>query len=210
MNRKERRAAKSQGKDFAAPAAPTGASTRIAEQFATAFAHHQAGRLAQAEALYRQICAADPNHVESLHFLGVIAAQGGRTDAAVDLIGRALALKRDHADANFNLGNALAKADRLDQAAMHYKRAVALQPDYAEAHFALGVVLLRQGRSVDALPRFERTVALQAPAITTPTTISAAFCRRKAGSMKRCRGSGRRWRSSLDFAQAHHSGGAEP
>src|SRR5260370_12954078 len=95
MNREQRRAAKSLGK--APPGRPTparsaGSSLPIAEQFAAAFSHHQAGRLAEAESLYRQICAIDPSHVDSLHFLGVLAGQAGRNDIPIHLIPPALPL----------------------------------------------------------------------------------------------------------------------
>src|SRR5260370_16842736 len=73
------------------------------EQFAVALRHHRAGRLIEAERLYRQICAADTNHVGSWHLLGVLAHQLGREDAA-DLIGRAVALKPGFAEAHNDLG----------------------------------------------------------------------------------------------------------
>jgi Flp pilus assembly protein TadD len=38
---------------------------------------HQAGRLNEAEGLYRQILAVDPNHADGLHLLGVMAHQRG-------------------------------------------------------------------------------------------------------------------------------------
>src|ERR1700682_964282 len=91
---------------------PAGSSVSIAERFAVALSHHQAGRLAEAERLYRQICAVDPNHVDSLHFLGVLAGQVGRNDIAIDQIGRALALRPDYAEALCNMGSVLAKENR--------------------------------------------------------------------------------------------------
>ena len=42
-----------------------------------ALGHHQAGRAGQAEAIYRQILAQQPNHARALHLLGVLAAQAG-------------------------------------------------------------------------------------------------------------------------------------
>jgi Flp pilus assembly protein TadD len=58
----------------------------VAQAFALALQQHQAGRLAEAEALYRQILAVEPRHSETLHFLGVIARQAGRNDLAVEWI----------------------------------------------------------------------------------------------------------------------------
>ena len=47
----------------------------LRELFATAVQHHRAGRLHDAEALYRRILATDSNHPDSLHMLGVLAHQ---------------------------------------------------------------------------------------------------------------------------------------
>ena len=41
----------------------------IEQAFQTALAHHQAGRLAEAEALYRQILSVQPGHADALYFL---------------------------------------------------------------------------------------------------------------------------------------------
>jgi tetratricopeptide (TPR) repeat protein len=131
------------------------------EQFAVALSHHQAGRLAEAEKLYRQVCALDPGHVESLHFLGVLAGQMGRMDASVDLIGRALVLKPDYAEARYNLGNLLAMQNRLDQAIPHYEQVLALKPDFAEAHFSLGNLYAMSNRLDQAAAHFRRVLALK-------------------------------------------------
>src|ERR1700704_4487271 len=134
---------------------------KLPEAFQRAMACHRAGNLVEAERLYRQICAVDPQHVDSLHFLGVLAGQVGRNDLAIDLIGRALALKPDYADAHYNLGNILAMENRLDQAAAHLEQALARKPDSAEAHYGLGSVLLAQGKSTKALACLERALSLK-------------------------------------------------
>jgi Tfp pilus assembly protein PilF len=67
---------------------------------------HQAGRLAEAEALYRQALAKDPDNVDAWHFLGVIALQRGDAAQAVQLISNALSRNASNAAACNNLGNA--------------------------------------------------------------------------------------------------------
>ena len=54
---------------------------------------HGAGRLAEAEQVYRQVLAAAPGHADSLHMLGVIASQCGQPQAAVACIDQAIAIK---------------------------------------------------------------------------------------------------------------------
>jgi cytochrome c-type biogenesis protein CcmH/NrfG len=41
------------------------------------------GRLAEAEQIYRDILRVDPNQVDALHLLGVIAGHTGRADMAI-------------------------------------------------------------------------------------------------------------------------------
>src|SRR5689334_491639 len=55
-----------------------------------ALTHHQSGRFAEAEGIYRQILAVEPNHADALHLLGALAAQVGRPEVAVELIRHAI------------------------------------------------------------------------------------------------------------------------
>ena len=57
----------------------------ISEALAIAIQHHQAGRLQAAEDIYRKILAAQPNHGDAWHLLGLIASQTGRPQAALEI-----------------------------------------------------------------------------------------------------------------------------
>ena len=207
MNREQRRAEKSRGKAARPSPAGPGGSSAIAQQLAAAFSHHRAGRLVEAESLYRHICTIDPGHVESRHLLGVLAGQTGRHDLAIELIGQALALKPDHADAHYNLGNVLAKESRLDQAEAHYRQALALAPSFAEAHYSLGLALLRQGKSAPATASFERALGLR-PAYPE-AHYNLGYLLKEAARLDEA---ARRYRQALDlkpdFAEAHNGLGA--
>ena len=110
MNRKLRRRQKKQQK-----AGPQG--------FERALAHHQAGRLAEAEAAYREVLAAEPEHPQALHLLGVIAHQAGHHEIAVSFIRQALGHRPDYAEAHNNLGNALMALGRWQEAALACREA---------------------------------------------------------------------------------------
>jgi tetratricopeptide (TPR) repeat protein len=79
----------------------------IQQAFELAQKHHQAGRLRDAEQLYHQILAQQPNHAGALQYQGVIAYQVGRHDMALNLIRRAIAIEPNSAEAHINLGNVL-------------------------------------------------------------------------------------------------------
>jgi protein O-GlcNAc transferase len=124
------------------------------------FAHHQAGRLERAEALYRKALARDPEHAEALHLLGVIAYQRGDSETAVTLIEHALPQLQELPEAHLDLGNALREAGRLAEAADCYRRAVVLDPDYGMGHCNLGRALSDQGSFEAGLESARRAVEL--------------------------------------------------
>ncbi|HRD64908.1 MAG TPA: tetratricopeptide repeat protein [Candidatus Competibacter sp.] len=149
MNRKRRRNLASR----------TG-SKAAAESLGQAIGLQQQGQLDAAERLYRQILRQNPEQVDALHFLGVLAAQRGRYPEAVDLIRRALVLNPKYADACNNLGNVLAAMERLDEAAEAYRRAIDLAPGNASAHCNLGAMLRRTGRFAEAEVACRQAIAL--------------------------------------------------
>ncbi len=63
-----------------------------------ALQHHHAGRLQEAESLYRQILSTTPNHADALHMLGVLSAQTGKHETAAELIERAIQINPNIAD----------------------------------------------------------------------------------------------------------------
>jgi tetratricopeptide (TPR) repeat protein len=95
-----------------------------------ALAHHEAGRLDQAEAGYRAILRADPAHADAMHLLGVIAQLRGRNEEAAGLIRRALAAMPDFPDGHMNLGNALRGLGRFSEARAAYEKALSLRPAF--------------------------------------------------------------------------------
>jgi tetratricopeptide (TPR) repeat protein len=122
---------------------------------------HQAGRLNEAERLYRQILEIDPNHADGLHLLGVIAHETGHSEAAVDLIRRAITRNGRVADFHCNIGTALQALGRLIEAKVHYRRAIRLNPNHAEAHNNFGNALREQGKLDEAQREFRRALSLR-------------------------------------------------
>ena len=106
--------------------------------------------LDEADAIYRAVLDAAPQHVDALHFAGVLAHRRGHTDDAVAFIEQSLTLAPDRADFYNNLGIVLQSAGRLDAAISAYQRAIALDPRHANAHSNLGVLLRASGRPLDA------------------------------------------------------------
>jgi protein O-GlcNAc transferase len=133
----------------------------IAQAFDLALQRHREGRLAEAEALYRQILAVQPSHADALHLLGVTAHQSGRHDIAVDWIRKAIALNPNNPVPHSNLGEACRAMGRFDEAIAAYRRAIELKPDYPEAHYNLGIALAARGQLEEAIVAFGRALQLK-------------------------------------------------
>ncbi len=127
----------------------------------TALKHYQAGQLQEAEQLYLQILQVDPNQVDALHLLGVIAGQTGRNDLAVDYLTTALRLEPDFAAAHNNLGNVFVIQGKLPEAVASFQRAVSVKPDFAVAHNNLGNALREQGHLAAAVASLQQALLLR-------------------------------------------------
>jgi len=132
----------------------------IPQALTLAVQHHRAGRLGEAEQLYRQVLAQQPENADALHFLGVLAHQVGRNDLAVDLISKAIALNPNWPDAYSNLGTVLQEQGQMEAAIAAHRRAVALKPNSPEAYGNLGNALWRHGQRHEAVAAWQQAVAL--------------------------------------------------
>ena len=115
---------------------------------------HSAGRLAEAEQVYRQVLAASPDHADSLHMLGVIATQCGQPQASLICIDRAIALKPSAAMFHVNRGAALLALRQLDAALAGCQQALRLKRNGAEAHQVMGHALSDLGRPEEAVAAY--------------------------------------------------------
>ena len=64
----------------------------VDETLGIAQAHHQAGRLSEAEALYRQVLAADMENIPAMRGFAGIASQVNRPDVAAQILSQALTI----------------------------------------------------------------------------------------------------------------------
>ncbi len=134
----------------------------IMTRLARAQGFHAAGRLDEAQALYRQILAEQPDHAAALGLLGLILVDepGDTADEAEAVLGRLLALRRDDGPSLYGLGRLRARQGDDAAAAALFQRAVEVLPQLAPAHNELGVALNGLGRAEAALAALDQAVAL--------------------------------------------------
>src|SRR5262245_5049958 len=144
-----------------------------------ALALHQAGRLEEAEAGYRQALAEQPGNADALHFLGLVAHQSGRHEDAIELIRQALAIRR-HPAFLYNLAQVyLARKDAAAAEGV-LRQTVAEAPDHAEAWFHLGALLRAREDIGGAIESYRRAIAAKPSFIDAHIDLGLAL--REAGN----------------------------
>ena len=150
---------KKQQRDFA-PQFPVSA-VDIDEKFQQAVAFHQAGQLAQAERMCKQILRYNSQNAEAFHFLGIIACQTGKYPVAVDLIIHAIEIDSKQSPFYYSLANALREQGKFMEAIEAYQQAIRIQPNHADAYNNLGTIFINQNRIDDAIEAYQQAIQIQ-------------------------------------------------
>ena len=87
-----------------------------------AIVHHQAGRLAEAEAIYRRVLTIEPRHADALHFLGLAAYHAASYEPAIKLIRDSMQIRPGNAVYHSNLGEVLRAAGQHETDGMDLKK----------------------------------------------------------------------------------------
>jgi len=176
----------------------------IAQMYQLALQHHQAGRLREAEPLYRQILARQPDHADALHQLGFLSHQMGLNSAALPLLNRAIAINAQSADYQVHLAMVLSALGQSDEAIAALERAATIEPNDPEPYFHLGNGLLSRGRIDDAIGAYQHSAALGPGVVVVYNNLAAAL--KLAGRLEESIAT---YREALkirpDFAEAHNN-----
>ena len=157
---------------------------------ASAIAHHQAGRLSDAEGDYRRLLLLQPDNADVLYNLAVALRQQGRDDEAVAAYRATLARRPDYTEAHYNLGNLLLAQERCQEAARCYEQVLRLKPDHtnaqanlraatrkqAEVTFNLGNALRDKGRNAEAEREYRAALHIDQGLLEARVNLGALLC----------------------------------
>jgi protein O-GlcNAc transferase len=148
----------------------------IADVLQRAAQSHRAGRLDEAEYLYRELLAeASDHHFDSLHALGVIAAQRRDFSRAQALLQRALAINPHVADAQANQANVQNALGRYGEALASAERALQIDPRHVVALYNRAVALQRLKRYDEAIADYNAALAIMPEFAQALTNRGAAL-----------------------------------
>ena len=155
-------------------ASPALAVESLIEQ---ARAHARQGRIAQAEAVYRETLAITPDHAEALNFVGMCGLARGEHAEAVRMLQRASELEPAQPEIWKTLGLVHMGAGHAAEALAAFDHALQLDPDHFVTRLHRGAAMERLGRTYDAVASyFGAIVAAQNRGLwlsddTTPTGL---------------------------------------
>ncbi len=142
------------------PLSTTQQASELEAQLQLAVQHHRAGRLSEAQQLYRGILQVLPDHPVVNNSLGIALKGQGKADEAAAVFQRLVAVAPDYAPGHSNLGNILFEQGKLKEAEASYRKALAIRPDMPDALKNLGLVIVDSGRFEESFPIFRRHAEL--------------------------------------------------
>ncbi len=129
--------------------------------FASAIAHHQAGRAAEAMRDYKALLARNPRVAPALNNLGMLLDAAGRYREAEQCFWDALAIRPEYPAALNNLGAVLRVLRQPDQAIACFHQALALEPENVNALVNLADLQRQLGRRAEAMDAYARARRLR-------------------------------------------------
>ncbi len=130
----------------------------IAEAMPLAVEQRQAGRLDEAEELFRAILAQWPDNPYALNYLGVILSQRGQAPEAASLMRRSVAGNPPVAHLYTNLAGVLLSIRDFAGAEVAARAGLGLEPTMAQGRLDLGNALWSLGKREEAISEFRRGI----------------------------------------------------
>ena len=145
------------------------------ETLALAVQNHQKNNLKVAENLYKKILKTNPNHFESIFYLGTLLGQVKRFDLAKQLLYKAIQIQPNYAPAQSNLGAILKELGEYESAKNCCQQAIQIDPNYASGHYNLGLVFQKFGEQEKARSCYEKALELNPNFINAQANISNIY-----------------------------------
>ena len=125
----------------------------------------QKGNLGEAEKIYREILSDDPNNVDALRLLALLASRTGAVDQAINMLENCTKIAPDYALAWENLAKMYRQKDdpdSLQKAAFCFRKATELRPDWAEGWAGLGTMQTRSSQHEEGIESYKKSIELKA------------------------------------------------
>ena len=123
--------------------------------------HQKEGRIDEAERIYRRVLRKNPDNVDALRLLALLAMRVDRQDDAESLLQRAIEIAPDFLLALLDLGRLRKEQDRYEEALECFDRVIALEPSQPQAHFLRAATLARASFTRESIDAYRSCLAVR-------------------------------------------------
>jgi tetratricopeptide (TPR) repeat protein len=123
--------------------------------------HQKEGRVDEAERIYRRVLRKNPDNVDALRLLALLAMRVDRQDDAESLLQRAIEIAPDFLLALLDLGRLRKEQDRYEEALECFDRVIALEPSQPQAHFLRAATLARASFTQESIDAYRSCLAVR-------------------------------------------------
>ncbi len=145
------------------------------ETFDLAAQNHRKNNLEVAENLYKKILEKEPNHFQSIYFLGTLSIQIKNFERAKKLLNKAIGIQPNNANVNNILGIVNNELEDYPKAINYFQKAIKIQPDYINAHNNLGIVFKVLGEHQKAINCYQNAIKINPNNISIINGLSDLF-----------------------------------
>ena len=124
----------------------------------------QKGQLGEAEKIYRKLLAEDPDNVDALRLLALLASRSGALDQGIAMLRKCTEIAPDYALAWENLAKLYRQKDdpeSIKMASYCFKKATELRPDWAEGWAGLGTMQTRSSQHDEGISSYKKSIELK-------------------------------------------------
>ena len=147
----------------------------IVETLQQGLDHHRAGRLLEAEKMYRRVLKTHPRHAGAMHLLGLIAYQVGKPEDACQYLQQAIRLDAFQPCFPADLGEVYRSLNKIPEAIAAYRQALELNPLMADAQVDLGTLLHTHGDPDAAILCYREALRLKPDDATAYRNLASAL-----------------------------------
>lgn len=130
----------------------------MVDQYKKALLLHQKGNLDGALDVYQDILKEEPNNADALHLLGVVYAQKGMHQAAIEFLDKAIDLNPSDGNYYKNYGNICLQLAKFDDAVINYKKSLSIVEVDPEIFFRIGFCLQKKNKIDEAIIYYNKAI----------------------------------------------------
>ena len=147
----------------------------LQENFALALQNHQKGNFKVAENIYKKVLENNPDHFETVFYLGSLYLQMNNFKHAKIYLQRVLSIQPNMPGALINLAITLTELGEYKTSIEHFNKAIKIEPKSSIAHFNLGNALCKLNEYLKAIKHYKQTIDIDENHILAHNNMCIAF-----------------------------------